>query len=619
MKKDPNTHFKEGKHMKLLKQLVLAIWFFPILICLTGCFGGSVENPAGPVETPLSMVSSRAFGRGDGSNLVSLNKESDNLNTLSMQIRISGIPSHFTTSALVKTVDGRTKELKKASLPFEGVVLAADDVSVVGVTAFKTLSFSCPIPEGAKVEVYDNDNAGMAPANTFPKNSSIRTAISPNSRKMDYNGDGVVNSHDIIIYFAWYVVSEKKPEAVQAQARTMLANVSVDTIVLPDPLTDDLNGDGVLNSQDAAILIAWYQVRSSDKTAILARAWELFPGITGQIVRLPGEQGSNEVVLDKMVSGLNSYNCQIFIRNVGADYSNSVALDCVNAANSSVQIPWNIGKNITTDNGVVLVCVLMDFFSLSDFDRLYFTKYLASGTYVEVINRDTGLVVARSETVASATKTLSGISFNPASATITVNETYALSNIEVTASYDDSSSSVVTSNLSWSGTGVSGNSFSSSTAGTISLNCTYVENDVSKSALFSVIVNAASGTVRFSKDSQGIITDKYSGRQWYCSSAHYSWYQARDWANNLTVGGSGWRLATLAELQMLYPEAWATGMFTNFWTWSADLKDSSDSPATTYDDTTAWLYDIYSGNSYWGYRDNHNNLCSYNVLAVRIP
>ena len=503
-------------------------------------------------------------------------------------------------------------------MPFNGLVLATDDLLPVGVKPFSSMTFTSPIPEGAKVEIFNCDIAVYISENSLASNRAIRANVASALNLMDYNNDGVVNSHDIVIYFAWYMVTEKTPEVVKAQAHAIWENVDANNITLPNPFTDDLNGDGLLNSQDAAILIAWYQVGTSDKAAVLARALELYPGVSGEIARLPSESMPYEIFLDNMVSGLNSYNCHVIIRNVTPDYSNSVFLDCTSSSNTQLRIPWNVGTNIQTENGVVLVCVAMDFYSLNDFDRLNFSQPLKPGAYIEILNRDTGLIVARSEPVVDTSpKTLTSINLFPVHLTLNAGESYDLHTIDVTAFYDNETSAHVTNNLTWSGTSVVENVFTSHSVGNFTVSCNYIEDEISATATLSIIVGTASGTARFSKNSHGIITDNNTGLQWFCSPSPMSWYQAKEWTTTLAVGVGGWRLATIAELQSLYPDAVAAGMFMNFWTWSSDLKDLVDLPETSWDDRTAWLYNISTGGSYWAYCDNHNNLSSYHAFAVR--
>ncbi|MFZ2959284.1 MAG: fibronectin type III domain-containing protein [Candidatus Ozemobacteraceae bacterium] len=125
----------------------------------------------------------------------------------------------------------------------------------------------------------------------------------------------------------------------------------------------------------------------------------------------------------------------------------------------------------------------------------------------------------------------------------------------------------------------------------------------------------------FTRDADGVITDNSTdGLQWFKApypsiypSKYYTWYNAKDWAEGLAVGGGGWKMPTMKQLRPLYPEAYPTGFFP-FWTWSADIKNPTDDPATSYDDSTAWYFSTSSGNEDWCIRDGN----SYrNTVAVR--
>lgn len=92
-------------------------------------------------------------------------------------------------------------------------------------------------------------------------------------------------------------------------------------------------------------------------------------------------------------------------------------------------------------------------------------------------------------------KTLSGISLNPASASVNASETYRLTNITVTASYNNATDAVVT-DVIWFGTGVSEATFTApNSSGSYILTCNYSEGGVTKTASFTATVQ---GVVPFS-------------------------------------------------------------------------------------------------------------------------
>lgn len=93
---------------------------------------------------------------------------------------------------------------------------------------------------------------------------------------------------------------------------------------------------------------------------------------------------------------------------------------------------------------------------------------------------------------------------------------------------------------------------------------------------------------RFTRSSNGIVTDGKTGMQWFCGplAAGRTWQQNKEWIESLTVGGGGWRLPTLAETQELYedsgkvniapyPVAWLSGLFTVQFVWTSDVDDSN--------------------------------------------
>jgi hypothetical protein len=84
---------------------------------------------------------------------------------------------------------------------------------------------------------------------------------------------------------------------------------------------------------------------------------------------------------------------------------------------------------------------------------------------------------------------------------------------------------------------------------------------------------------RFSKASNGVITDRTTGLDWYVGQEN-TWHQAKDWVEGLTVAGGGWRLPTVAELKAIYQKgASANNMDPLFqttvaWAWSGELRNA---------------------------------------------
>lgn len=58
---------------------------------------------------------------------------------------------------------------------------------------------------------------------------------------------------------------------------------------------------------------------------------------------------------------------------------------------------------------------------------------------------------------------------------------------------------------------------------------------------------------RFSRDGQGVITDRKTGLQWYLGpNQDMSCSQSERWVSDLAVAGGGWRLPTMEELRGIY-------------------------------------------------------------------
>jgi hypothetical protein len=94
------------------------------------------------------------------------------------------------------------------------------------------------------------------------------------------------------------------------------------------------------------------------------------------------------------------------------------------------------------------------------------------------------------------------------------------------------------------------------------------------------VVDAKSQS-RFTKASNGVITDHLTGLEWYVRpNADNNWYEAKAWVDSLTVGGGGWRMPTVPELQGIYQKgASRANMDPLFepkaaWVWSGQMDDA---------------------------------------------
>ena len=86
---------------------------------------------------------------------------------------------------------------------------------------------------------------------------------------------------------------------------------------------------------------------------------------------------------------------------------------------------------------------------------------------------------------------------------------------------------------------------------------------------------------RFTKASNGVITDHLTGLEWYVKpNADINWYEAKAWVDGLTVAGGGWRMPTIPELKGIYQKgASRANMDPLFepksaWVWSGQKDDA---------------------------------------------
>lgn len=141
---------------------------------------------------------------------------------------------------------------------------------------------------------------------------------------------------------------------------------------------------------------------------------------------------------------------------------------------------------------------------------------------------------------------------------------------------------------------------------------------------------------RFKVTRDGVILDTKTDLMWAPDpGGDKTWYQAKEYAENLRLGGySDWRLPTRAELKGLYEtskehkpyghEDWNYTVeidpifkFSGDWAWSLELYESEGSSG-------AWLFSFSGGGGeLWGHRDGSDYygsrvISSYaRVLAVR--
>ena len=89
------------------------------------------------------------------------------------------------------------------------------------------------------------------------------------------------------------------------------------------------------------------------------------------------------------------------------------------------------------------------------------------------------------------------------------------------------------------------------------------------------------GQPRFTRASNGVITDSVTGLDWYVSPKQdNNWYEAKAGAENLTMDGGGWRRPTLPELKATYQKGASPANMdplfqtTRVWVWSGQLDNA---------------------------------------------
>ena len=100
----------------------------------------------------------------------------------------------------------------------------------------------------------------------------------------------------------------------------------------------------------------------------------------------------------------------------------------------------------------------------------------------------------------------------------------------------------------------------------------------------------------YSKYANGIVYDAKTSLEWIAGPGRImSWDEARDWAKDLEIEGSGWRMPNRKELETLYQKGKGNRNMTRlletaaWWVWSAEQGDSSSSS----------LFDFSRGTKDW--------------------
>jgi hypothetical protein len=94
----------------------------------------------------------------------------------------------------------------------------------------------------------------------------------------------------------------------------------------------------------------------------------------------------------------------------------------------------------------------------------------------------------------------------------------------------------------------------------------------------------------------GIVKDTRTGLEWVAGpDKDTNWDEAKSWVEGLNLGGGGWRMPTMDELEGVYKNGAGSRNMTpllktsGWWVWSGETKGSSN----------AWLFDFLDGSRYW--------------------
>ena len=109
----------------------------------------------------------------------------------------------------------------------------------------------------------------------------------------------------------------------------------------------------------------------------------------------------------------------------------------------------------------------------------------------------------------------------------------------------------------------------------------------------------------------GVVWDTKTGLEWVAGpDKDADWGETKQYVENLTVAGGGWRMPTIDELKTLYEKGRGTRNITPLlktggWAvWSGDIKDSA----------SAWFFHFNLDERYWSPRNSSSDL---RVFAVR--
>jgi len=272
-----------------------------IVVCLAvlavGCCqrggSGAVSEVTGPVGAPATVLAR-------GSTVV-LPGPVSGLDSVRAQVRVTGVPADYTGNVTLEGAGGDQITLVfspslsgDSTLAQGGKIWACRGFDLRTLSPVSRLAFSEPLPGGAVVQVCD---AGQpVPGGEGTMGSAIRRKILAERFSAELSGDGVIDANDIALLLAWSQIQGQPGVGLPALAtrtREILPTFAGQINLLPTVAEEDLNGDGKVDSLDVAVAIAWVQTGRRPNTALIAsRAAELVAGSVGTVTRLPGTRRS---------------------------------------------------------------------------------------------------------------------------------------------------------------------------------------------------------------------------------------------------------------------------------------------------------------------------------------
>ncbi|MBF0546128.1 MAG: hypothetical protein HQM08_16910 [Candidatus Riflebacteria bacterium] len=342
------------------RRILLLISLLSIYIgFLSGCGKGSdVENPIGPESQMKTQTVSGgitfpgmlklASVVSNGSNTVCLGTMCENIPSIALVVKITGLQAELKPSLKLLAEDGSEILFEQVSSPLEGYVLANSSISIKLLKKFESLTFSKSISSGATVEVFD---ANRAPCSS--PTAAIRATLGylmPIQRlSFDFDQNSVVDVSDIAFALAWiqsersYTVSQVKARAdeIYPYSTTTIKNLPYsrfDNLALMTSQSSSDISAGMVGIEDVALTIAWIQGGRPTKDAsstvdikILKRAQDLLNtlkiGTISQVNFYPGKIVGYRIPLNNLISKTSNVAFKVVFLNTQS--GQSVATDTI--------------------------------------------------------------------------------------------------------------------------------------------------------------------------------------------------------------------------------------------------------------------------------------------------